>query len=103
MDLHQLLLQTLQTLIEVGIAALVPIVIKWVFTKISLDQLVKYKALAQIAVAAVQQTMATADVLAKKDAAVQKLSQLTNGTLKPEEIDHLIEDAVFTLKQQIRA
>ena len=37
----------------------------------------------------------------KKSAAEQKLSQITKGTLSAEEIDHLIENAVFILKQQI--
>jgi len=101
MDVHALVLQLLQALIELGIAVLVPMVIKWVFTKISLGNLVKYKSLAQFAVAAVEQTMKEAHMGEKKAAAEKKLSDLTKGALRPEEIDHLVEDAVFTLKQQI--
>lgn len=95
--MHQLLLQ----LIEIGITFLVPIVVKFVLTKVQIDKLAQAKAYASIAVAAVEQTMSTADAQAKKDAAIKKLSELTKGALSPEEIDHLVEDAVFNLKQQI--
>lgn len=70
-------------------------------TKTKTDQLIQLKALAQIAVVAVEQTMADAHMDEKKAAAVQKLSDLTKGALKPDEIDHLIEDAVFTLKTRL--
>lgn len=101
MDTHALLMQLLQTLIELGIGVLVPVCVKFVMTKMKTDQLVQSKAYAAIAVAAVEQTMGTADAQAKKAAAIQKLADLTKGALKPNDIDHLIEDAVFTLNKQI--
>lgn len=57
--------------------------------------------MAKIAVAAVEQTMTDVHTDERKAAAERRLSQLTKGALTPEEIDHLIENAVFTLKQQI--
>jgi len=45
--------------------------------------------------------MSSADAQAKKDAAIKKLSELTKGALSPVEIDHLIENAVFNLKQSL--
>jgi len=43
-----------------------------------------------------QQTLAYAHVDEKKAAAEQRLSQLTKGALNPEEIDHLVEDALVS-------
>lgn len=101
LDTHALIMQLLQTAIELGIGVLVPVLVKFVVTKMGTDKLVQAKAYTAIAVAAVQQTMATADAQTKKAAAMQKLADLTKGALKPQDIDHLVEDAVFTLKQQI--
>ncbi len=101
MNTNTLLVQVLQYVIELGIGVLVPVLVKFVMSKIGTEQLLQAKSYAAVAVAAVEQTMSSADGQAKKTAAVKKLSDLTKGALKPEDIDHLIEDAVFTLSKQI--
>ena len=101
LDTHALLLQLLQTVLELGIGILVPVAFKFLMTKINMNKLVQNKAYASIAVQAVQQTMASSDAEAKKTDAERRLSALSKGALSPDEIDSLLHDAVFTLKQQI--
>lgn len=97
---HDLIIKALQTVIEVGMAVLVPIVIKYVLSKISENNLVRYMALAEMAVKMVQQTMDGVDNDTKKKAAMDKISQLTKGALSADEIEHLLEYAVYEMKNQ---
>lgn len=103
MDSHELILKGLQALIEVGIAILVPIVIRYVLTKISKDNLIRYITLAEMVVKAVQQTMGDVDNEQKKATAFNKLLELTHGTLSSQEVEHLLEAAVFEVKKQYKA
>lgn len=103
METHELIIKGLQALIEVGIAVLVPIVIKYVLTKISRDNLIRYITLAEMVVKTVQQTMGDADNEDKKSTAVDKLSKLTHGSLNSQEIEHLLEAAVFEVKKLYKA
>ncbi|KNY30032.1 phage holin [Pseudobacteroides cellulosolvens] len=105
--LHDIILKTLQYIIEATIAILVPIVIRFVLTKTNKENLSKYVTIAEFIVKAVEQIYGGGNGSAKKSAAVTKLSQMTKGKLSTDDLHHLIEAAVFEmnkdLKQAIKA
>lgn len=100
MNANALLFTGLQSLIGAAIAVLVPMLVKFLLSKTTKEDLNKYVQLANIAVLAVQQTIPDANAEDKKQAAVNKLSALTKGALTPDQVDHLIESSVFLMKQQ---
>jgi len=99
MDFHTLIFTALQSLIGVAIAVLVPVLVKFILSKTSKENLNKYMSLAALSVQAVQQSMGSASAEEKKKAAEVKLSVMVKGVLSAEEIDHLLESAVFLMKQ----
>jgi len=99
MDFHTLIFTALQSLIGVAIAVLVPVLVKFILSKTSKENLNKYMSLAALSVQAVQQSMGSASAEEKKKAAEVRLSAMVKGVLSAEEIDHLLESAVFLMKQ----
>ena len=100
MNYNALLMTTLQSLIGVGIAVLVPVLMKYILSKTSKENLVRYTAMANMVVLSVQQTMGSASLEERKKAAEGKLSTMTKGILNVDDIEQLIESAVFLMKQQ---
>lgn len=99
--MSNIIVQVLDYVISVGIAALVPIVIRYILTKTHKENLLKYASMAEIVVKALEQTMGV-DSVAKKTAAVSKLASMTNGKVSSDDINHLIESAVYNLKVDVK-
>lgn len=99
---HDIFLKSLQYLIEVAIAILVPIVIRFVLTKTNKENLLKYVTIAGTVVKAVEQIYGGGNGNSKKSAAVTKLSQMTKGKLSTDDIHHLIEAAVFEMNKDLK-
>lgn len=99
MNTHDLILQALQYLIEAGITVLIPFVIRFLLAHTSKENLAKYTQLAETVVMSIEQTMGAGNGAAKKAAAEAKLAQLLKGALSAEDIDHLIESAVFQMNK----
>lgn len=95
-------MNTIQSLLSLGVTALIPFLVKFVLSKTSKENLGKYTQMATIAVLAVEQTMGGAPVEVKKMAAEARLSTVLKGALTPEEIDHLLESSVFLMKQNYK-
>jgi len=100
--LHDIVLKTLQYTIEAAIAILVPIVIRYVLTKTSRENLAKYVTIAEFVVKAVEQMYGGGNGSVKKSAAATKLSEMTKGKLSADDIYHLIEAAVFEMNKDIK-
>lgn len=100
--MNALLMNTIQSLLSLGITALIPFLVKFVLSKTSKENLVKYTQMATIAVLAVEQTMGGAPVEVKKMAAETRLSSMLKGAINPDQIDHLLESSVFLMKQNYK-
>lgn len=97
MNAQQLLLNGFQDFINAGIAVLVPIVIQYILTKVSKTKLEKNAALALSIVKSLQ-TIGVLDVDIQ-NLASEKLSALTKGKLKADDINHLIGSAMYEIKK----
>lgn len=74
---------------------------KYLYEKYRTDILQKYTGLAKKTVLAIEQTMQGADGTAKKRSAEEYLSRVIDGKLSGEDIDKLIEAAVYEMNQKI--
>lgn len=97
MNVQQLLLNGFQDFINAGIAVLVPIVIQYILTKVSKTKLEKNAALALSIVKSLQ-AIGVLDVDIQ-NLASEKLSSLTKGKLKADDINHLIGSAMYEIKK----
>jgi len=100
--LNDIILNILQYIIQAAIAILVPIVIRFVLTKTSRENLEKYVTIAEFVVKAVEQMYGGGNGSVKKSAAAAKLSEMTNGKLSTDDIYHLIEAAVFEMNKSLK-
>ncbi|WP_373599623.1 phage holin [Paraclostridium bifermentans] len=69
---------------------------------IGTTKLKEYYSIAKTIVMSIEQTQGTLIGEEKKKLAVDKLIQVTNGKLNEEEIDRLIEAAVYEIKKMIK-
>jgi len=99
---NDIMLKILLCIIEAAIAILVPIVIRFVLTKTSRENLEKYVKISEFVVKAVEQMYGGGNGSVKKSAAAAKLSEMTNGKLSTDDIYHLIEAAVFEMNKSLK-
>lgn len=99
MNAHDLLLQGIQYLMEAGIATLVPFVINLLIHKIGLAKFQRDQLVAALIVKSIQETMGPGNGADKKAVVEQVLSNKLKGALTPADINHLIQSAVYDMKQ----
>lgn len=90
--------------ILLGIVALVVstgggYLIKYLSGKIGSEKMQKYYTLIKTVVMSIEQTQSTLTGEQKKALAVSKIKELTNNLLSEEEIDRLVEAAVYEVKK----
>ena len=100
MDTHAYIVQILQAVIGPAIVTLGPLAGKFLLSKTSAQNLARFGALAKMVVTAVEQTMPDAANEIKKATAASKLAAVTKGVLSEDDVSHLIESAVYDMKQE---
>lgn len=100
--MKDIIMNILLGLIQLAVLMVSGFVSKYLREKYGAEVLKKYAGLAKIAVLAIEQTMQGADGTAKKRSVEEYLSRAIGGKLSAEDIDKLIEAAVFEMNQVIK-
>jgi LL-H family phage holin len=99
--MKDIIMNILLGLVQLAVIIVSGISTKYLYGKNSSESLQKYTDIAKTAVYAIEQTMQGADGTAKKRSVEEYLSRVIGKKLSGEEIDKLIEAAVFEMNQLI--
>ena len=98
----ELLAELLTVLIQILILIVGGYAIQYIRAKIGEQNLKVYCSLAKTVVTAIEQTIGGGHGADKKQEAVQVLKNFTKGKLTDEQIDKIIEAAVYEMKQILK-
>jgi LL-H family phage holin len=100
--MKDMIMNVLLGLVQIAVLFVSGFILKFLYEKHGADVLKKYSGLAKTAVFAIEQTMQGADGNAKKRTVEEYLSRAIGNKLSGEDIDKLIEAAVFEMNQAIK-
>jgi len=94
---EELVIELLTILVQIVVVAVGGFVIQYIKSKIGEEKLKLYLSYAKTVVTSVEQTIGGGHGVDKKQEAVQALKNITKGKLSDEQIDRLIEAAVYEM------
>jgi hypothetical protein len=97
--MRDLIMNLLLALVQLAAFALVTVALNFMIGKVGNEKFKSILGYAKILIASVEQTMAPGTGAAKKALVEAALSKKFGGKVTAEEIDHIIEAAVYEIKQ----